>query len=120
MLGNTHLALGIASSLVLTQPKTVSEVVVAVAGGAIGGWIVDIDCKDQKLDRETIYDSIISLLFVGALIAFDLAVGKGMCQYIFDNWGIPLLGATIGVIALLIVGHTSAHRTFTQIGRAHV
>ena len=114
MLGNTHIALGIASSLVLTQPQTVSEVIVAVAGGAIGGWIADIDCKDQKLDRETIYDSIISFLFVGALVALDFAVGKGMCQYVFDNWGIPLLGVTIGFVALLIVGHTSAHRTFTH------
>lgn len=114
MLGNTHIALGIASSLVLTQPKTVPEVIAAVAGGAIGGWIVDIDCKDQKLERETIYDTIISALFIGALIALDFAVGKGMCQYVFDNWGIPLLGATLGFIALLIVGQASAHRTFTH------
>lgn len=114
MLGNTHIALGIASSLVLTQPKTASEIIVAIAGGAIGGWIVDIDCKDQKIDRETIYDSIISALFIGTLIVLDYAVGNGMCQYVFDNLGIPILGATLGFIALLIVGHSSAHRAFTH------
>ena len=39
MLGKTHIAAGIASSLVLLQPSTLSGVLCSVAGGAAGGWL---------------------------------------------------------------------------------
>lgn len=46
MLGTTHLALGMASALIVTHPQTVSGVFAAIVGGGIGGWIVDVDCKN--------------------------------------------------------------------------
>ena len=57
MLGKTHITLGIASSLIITQPETVSGVIGAMVGGAIGGWIVDIDCKKVDTDQEKGLDS---------------------------------------------------------------
>lgn len=114
MLGKTHITLGIASSLIITQPKTVSGVIGAMVGGAIGGWIVDVDCKRVDADKEKGLDSIIDGLFIGAFITVDYLLGNGMCQYIQSNWGVQIWGALIGLIVLLLIGFNTKHRTFTH------
>ena len=76
MLRKTHITIGIASALAITHPTTVSGVVTAMIGGGLGGWIVDIDCKDTDADREKIYDTIIDLLFIGAFILIDFFVAR--------------------------------------------
>ena len=43
MLGKTHFAVGVASSLIFTQPKTVQDVILAVGIGGMGALISDID-----------------------------------------------------------------------------
>ena len=120
MLGRTHFVLGIASALIITQPQTVSGVITAMTGGAIGGWIVDIDIKNRDIEkteeakRESVYDAIIDALFVLAFIVTDFLLGKGMCQYIIDHWGIRLWGALFGLLILVVFGLKSKHRTFTH------
>lgn len=51
MLGRTHFVLGMASALVITQPKTIPGVITAMTAGAIGGWIVDIDIKNRDTNK---------------------------------------------------------------------
>ena len=74
MRGRTHFVLGMASALVVTLPHTVPGVITAMTGGAIGGWIVDIDIKNRDIERsedaekESIFDAIIDLLFILAFI----------------------------------------------------
>ena len=114
MLRKTHITIGIASALAITHPTTVSGVVTAMIGGGLGGWIVDIDCKDTDVDREKIYDTIIDLLFIGAFILIDFFVGKGMCQYLIENSGIKIYLAAEGFIVLSIVGFNTKHRSFTH------
>ena len=114
MLGKTHITLGIASSLIITQPETVSGVIGTMVGGAIGGWIVDVDCKKVDADQERGLDSIIDGLFIGALITVDYLLGNGMCQYIQSNWGFQIWGALIGFIVLILIGFNTKHRTFTH------
>lgn len=114
MLRKTHITLGIASALIVAHPATVSGVIAAVAGGGIGGWIVDIDCKDINADREKVYDSVIVGLFTAALVILDYFIGSGMCQYVFDNWGIRIWCSLAGLIILSVVGYRSKHRSFTH------
>lgn len=41
-------------------------------------------------------------------------IGKGMCQYIISNWGIPIWISFFSIIILLLIGLNTKHRTFTH------
>lgn len=114
MLGKTHITLGIASALIITHPTTVPGVMTSMIGGAIGGWIVDVDCKDMDPDREKVYDTIIDGLFIGAMIVLDFLIGNGVCSYILNNWGVGVWGPFLGFIILMLIGYNTKHRTFTH------
>lgn len=120
MLGKTHFVLGMASALVITQPQTIPGVITSMIGGAIGGWIVDIDIKNRDIkrsedaERENVYDTIIDVLFIIAFITVDFFTGEGMCQYVIDNWGVKIWGALFGLLILSLIGLNTKHRTFTH------
>ena len=120
MLGRTHFVLGMASAIVITQPHTVSGIITTMLGGAIGGWIVDVDMKNRDIEksdeaqRESVYDTIIDAIFILSLIVIDFFIGKGMCQYIIDNWGVKIWGVLFGIVILLLIGLNTKHRTFTH------
>lgn len=120
MLGKTHFVLGMASALVITHPQTVPDVITAMTAGAIGGWIVDVDIKNRDIElsdeeeRENIYDIIIDGLFILAFIILDFFIGKGMCKYVIDNWGMKIWGSLLGILILTIIGVCTKHRTFTH------
>lgn len=120
MLGKTHFVLGMASALAITRPQTVAGVITSMTAGAIGGWIVDIDLKNRDIERsddakrEHIYDAIIDGIFILAFIALDFFIGKGMCKYVIDNWGVMVWGSLFGIIILLLIGLFTKHRTFTH------
>ena len=109
-----------ASALVITHPQTVPEVIAAMTAGAMGGWIVDVDLKNRSIERsddaerENVYDVIIDGLFILAFIVLDFFIGKGMCQYIIDNLSVTVVGSLLGIIALLLIGLNTKHRTFTH------
>lgn len=114
MLVGTHVAVGIATAILVTQPKTVPEVVTSIIGGGIGGWIVDVDCKDIDVDREKVYDTIISALIIAFFLAFDFFIKNGMCHYVISNWGVRVWGGLFGLIILMLVGYNTNHRAFTH------
>lgn len=120
MKGSTHFVVGIASALAITHPQTVTGVITAMTSGAIGGWIVDIDVRNRESSgsdetkREKFYDAIIDTLFILAFIVVDFFIGKGMCQYVIDNWGIVVEGALFGILITLLIGFNTTHRTFTH------
>lgn len=114
MLGKTHLSLGIASALAVTQPTTVPAIISSVIGGGIGGLVADIDNKQKGIDREKIYDSIINTLFIGFFVILDYIFGEGICQYISFNWGPKIWISLLGLIALLLFGNRTSHRAFTH------
>ena len=120
MQGKTHISLGIASALLLTWPGTVTDVITSVTCGAIGGWIVDVDCKNKNVNltddqrREKIYDAIINCLFIAAFLMVDFLIGNGMFRYIKDNWGVKIWGALFAFVILTLIGFNTVHRTFTH------
>ncbi len=114
MLRGTHVTLGIATALLATRPDTLPGIVAAMTGGALGGWIVDIDCKNTDVDREKVYDTIIDTLVIAAFIALDFFIGDGICHFIATNWSWPLWIALAGFIGLSVFGFTTKHRTFTH------
>ena len=113
MMGKTHLAVGIASALLVAQPKTLTGCAVSVIGGAIGGTLSDVDLFDQENHH--------------ALKGQLLGVGLAILVFVLDRWlelGLfakmlnPDRGmASVSGIAfavLWILGVKSAHRSFTH------
>ena len=126
MLGKTHLAVGTATALALLQPTTVSGCVCAVAGGAIGGWICDIDLRsyssaggdededDEELeahDNERWQIFVFMLIIAAICFGVDYFAGNGMCAYITSHLGIPMIIAGAIIVGICTYGITSAHRT---------
>ena len=48
MLRKTHVSIGIATALAVIHPGTVASCVFAIIGGAVGGWLPDIDLNTKK------------------------------------------------------------------------
>lgn len=70
--------------------------------------------KSDEAIRESIYDTIIDLIFIAAFIILDCIIGKGMCKYVIDNWNVKVWGALFGIVILTLVGLNTKHRTFTH------
>ena len=91
MTGSTHVAIGIASSLAILQPKTIPECLCAITGGAIGGMISDIDSpkKRESLDyRDDPYGwQIYTFLGIAitVLLALDFFEGNGAVDFCISH-----------------------------------
>ncbi len=113
MMGKTHFAMGLATSLAVIQPKTYKECIVAVIGGAVGGVLADCDILDDDKKSET----IVGHLFAGgiAAVAFliDYFCNFGLVRAISENKGSAAIGALLFGI-LYVIGVFSAHRSFTH------
>ena len=119
MLGKTHVAIGVAASLALTTPDTMPEVISAIAGGAIGGWISDIDLNDISFGSEESEGKLGGFILTAAVTAtslfIDYRVGGGVCDYVISNFGIKTITGVLIIIAGVIYGlAVSSHRTFTH------
>lgn len=51
MLGKTHMAVGVAASLLLLQPRTLPELILGAGTAAVGSVISDIDCGSSESSR---------------------------------------------------------------------
>lgn len=114
MLGKTHVAVGVATSLAILRPKTTVGVIGAIAGGAIGGWICDIDCRDIEYKDSTIPDFIIAFIVAAISVFLDYRIGNGMCDYLLSHFGILTIAGIFIFLGTCIFGFFSDHRTFTH------
>ena len=114
MLAKTHIVTGIASALIITRPTTVPGLMTAVTGGAVGGWVVDIDCKNVDFDREELHEKAANVLSLAAFIFIDFFFGDNMCHYVASHWQAEGRWALIGFILLMIIGYNTKHRSFTH------
>lgn len=114
MLGKTHIAAGVTAALLLLHPTTVLGIGAAVAGGALGGAVCDIDCKGTKRSRDAIKGGVIAAVCIAVVIAVDLYLGNGLINAIRNTVGTQLLCGCIGFIACCFWGALSPHRTFTH------
>ena len=72
MLGKTHMTVGIAAALAVTQPASVSEMILAVGIGGLGALISDIDVGTSASHKDA--DKITGLSV--AVIALALFLDK--------------------------------------------
>ena len=114
MLGRTHITTGVAAALLVLHPATPLGIVSAVAGGALGGAVCDIDCKGSDLNKETARGAVLAAICIAAAVIFDLRSRNGLIDHIRNEVGNNLLLGGIGILIFCIWGVCSAHRTFTH------
>ena len=85
MLGKTHMAVGVAASMLLFQPNTLPELIFGAGAAAIGSVISDIDCSSSESSRRA--DKII---FAAETIVIGIAAVEahwhiGLYQKLMSN-----------------------------------
>ena len=71
MTGKTHAAVGLGTVLAVTQPSTVSGLVLAAGTGMLGALISDIDVGTSKSHKDADRITLIAVLLVAAEIALN-------------------------------------------------
>ena len=114
MLSRTHIAAGVAASLAVLQPATAVGCLAAVAGGAVGGIICDVDARSSEFARDARQGQVIAAVVVAAVIAADLAGGFGFCARIIERLDPNAVLGVASIAAIGYLGSRSAHRTFAH------
>lgn len=114
MMSRTHIAVGIATSLAVLQPATAVGCLAAVAGGAVGGIICDVDARTSEFARDARQGQAAAAAVVAAAVAADLAGSFGFCARIIEHLDANAALGVAGIAAIGYLGSRSAHRTFAH------
>jgi len=120
MMGKTHIAVGLAASYAITQPKTMPEFVIATVGGCLGGVMADIDVKIDtsnkyavKASLDALYGEILAIAISVGALAGDYLTGGNILQGIVENMPKFAVGAVMFIV-LTVIGELSKHRDRTH------
>ena len=114
MLGKTHVSAGMAASLLVLQPVSVAPLACALLGGALGGWISDIDVRGAKLVRGTIVSVCVAALAFASRFLAEMFSEVEALQAMAPEMGpASVVGAAL-FAAITLLGSVTAHRTFTH------
>ena len=116
MMSGTHMLVGVSASLAILQPTTITECICVAAGGAIGGFIPDLDMRSSEGVEEAFTSKLKVLSGLAAVlaiaIALDYSLHTEIVSTLMASWAGVGLATAIGVLALLLFGMTTSHRTF--------
>ncbi len=110
MMGKTHFTVGLATSLAVLQPKSISECLVAIVAGALGGVTAD---NDTLHGSGVLAGHLLSLKTTLLALVIDYFFALGICSSIMENQMTALIGL-ISFLIFWIIGYCSNHRTFTH------
>ncbi len=118
MMSKTHLTVGVATSLAICQPATVGTLMTAIAGGAAGSILCDIECKGHPGMWDAAIGRIIAIGISLTALAIDYFAGDSLVlptiqQIQMRNYSSLISGAIV-LLATCIAGRHSQHRTFTH------
>ena len=120
MMGKTHIAIGVASALLVTMPTSRTGVIAAIVGGALGSVMADVDVKidtsnnyARKASMDALYGEIAAIALSASLLAVDFVAHGGLCASVVGNPTLAIAGA-IGLAALIAIGENSEHRDRTH------
>ena len=111
MTGKTHAAVGLGTVLAVTQPSTVSGLVLAAGTGMLGALISDIDVGTSKSHKDA--DRITLVLLVAAEIALNYFYDFSIWEKIRNDQSMaPVAMGVIIFIAVCAFGKNQPHRSF--------
>lgn len=113
MLGKTHMAVGIAATLAVTQPSGISELVLAVGAGALGALISDIDVGTSNSHRDADKITALSVVVVLAVFALDYFCNTQIIERIIGSSGyLRIIAGLLLFIGICAFGKEQPHRSF--------
>lgn len=113
MLGKTHMAVGIATTLAVTQPENVSEMILAVGVGALGALTSDIDVGTSDSHRDADKIVALSVIAVLAVIVIDRFFQTGITTQIIQNSGYGrVVAGVLLFVGICAFGKEQPHRSF--------
>ena len=115
MSGKTHLAMGVASALVIIRPMTLSDLIVCTGAAIIGSLICDIDIKTSN--SRSAFNTILGIIVILSIIEgyinyrFNFSI---MTMILEESNMYRLLSGIAVFIVTCIVCKEFPHRTFTH------
>lgn len=114
MMSKTHVAVGMATSLLMLQPNNPKDCIISIVGGAIGGVAADIDILDRDYKKDALIGQLLAFSISCIALVIDYFLELGICMFIQER-NIFFVGlGGIMYLALWIVGYVSDHRKFTH------
>lgn len=113
MLGKTHMAVGIAATLAITQPSGISELLLAVGAGSLGALISDIDVGTSNSHRDADKITALSVVVVLAVFALDYFCNTQIIERIIGSSGyLRIIAGLLLFIGICAFGKEQPHRSF--------
>ncbi len=82
MMSKTHLTVGMADALAFTSINTPAECAIAIAGGAIGGVLADVDTLDNDYHADALIGELLAFGTLGIVFVLDHFFKWGICNSI--------------------------------------
>ena len=113
MTGKTHAAVGLGTVLAVTQPSTVSGLVLAAGTGMLGALISDIDVGTSKSHKDANRITLIAVLLVAAEIALNYFYDFSIWEKIRNDQSMAQVAMGVIIfIAVCAFGKNQPHRSF--------
>lgn len=114
MTGRTHIAVGVAAALAVTQPTTVATCVAAVLGGAVGGLAPDIDTRKSPAAKASRGAWAALAVIAVACLALDWFTADGLWAYLEQHLGAEQAVAVAVFVGACLAGSLTDHRSFAH------
>ena len=115
MLGKTHWAVGIATTLAVLPPENPRQLLMEMGAGAVGALISDIDVGTSKSHKDADKMTYLTIGVIAVVIAIDYFCSMGIIRQIWQREG--LLRIILGILIFVGVctfGKEQPHRSFTH------
>lgn len=107
------MAVGVATTLAVTHPDTITGVLMAVSMGAVGSLISDLDVDSSIANKKAnqIFPILLVILILAVII--DLVFQVGLWRRIWNhNNLLKILGGVIAFVGICLFGKHQPHRSF--------
>lgn len=113
MLGKTHMMVGIAATIAVTRPETLSELIMAAGIGSAGAVISDLDVGTSDFHREADKIILLTVAAVAGVFALDHFCNTGIWERILNNGGLSkVLTGVLLFMGTCAYGKEQPHRSF--------
>ncbi len=113
MTGKTHLVTGMALTMLITQPQTVSENVICLGAAAVGSVISDIDVSTSSSRKN--FNKVLIIITVSVLAVFltEMFFHVGIVRTLGKNSSFMRVAVGfMAMVSICLYGKGCPHRTF--------